>query len=419
MASPLAAYDPLYLSHMAFMDKLWAQWQDKHQHGSKRQNSRDDKAQSSILYPARQRHVKIKPFDVTPDDVMSSQQQMCIVYVPITIGAPCNITSLQTHPRGSLKFKKRSLDKHNSHSNSFVIGGFDSSGFDQHGYDRNGYDRSGWDKWGYGKDGFNRDFIDIDGYDVSGFNRYGFNRSNVTWFGMRKDGMFENVKKKKHNETDEEEESDNKSHKDKIMSKLFGDKGYSIYGFDPFGLDRSGFDAFGFRMDGYDKDSCNWFFNGPHYLRFYFHTQQQLMSSSDQALNRITRTCPPISSLPQHWARQEWMTFDPDKSSALNSLLQQEWMRQIKPESDDNVTAATQNKSNIWLPNTPDHRFCFKLHWFSGCPLGSAPISCPNLCNQARCHVYPEAVCHMRNCGSCFTEWRDPTTGNHVICHGW
>ncbi|XP_078024429.1 uncharacterized protein LOC117262125 [Epinephelus lanceolatus] len=357
MASPLAAYDPLYLSHMAFMDKLWAQWQDKHQHGSKRQNSRDDKAQSSIIYPARQRHVKIKPFDVTPDDVMSSQQQMCIVYVPITIGAPCNITSLQTHPRGSPKFKKRSLDKHNSHSNSFVIGGFDSSGFDQHGYDRNGYDWSGWDKWGYGKDGFNRDFIDMDGYDVSGFNRYGFNRSNVTWFGMRKDGMFESVKKKKHNETDEEEENDNKSHKDKIMSKLFGDKGYSIYGFDPFGLDRSGFDAFGFRMDGYDKDSCNWFFNGPHYLRFYFHTQQQLMSSSDQALNRITRTCPPISSLPQHWVRQDWMTFDPDKSSALNSLLQQEWMRQIKPESDDNVTAATQNKSNIWLPHTPDHRY--------------------------------------------------------------
>ncbi|XP_068579090.1 uncharacterized protein [Cebidichthys violaceus] len=379
MASPLAAYDPLYLSHMAFMDKLWAQWQDKHQHRSKRQTSSDDHAQSDILYPTAQRHVKMKPFDVTPDDVISSQKQMCIVYVPITIGAPCNVTSLQTHPQGSLKYQMRSFDKHNSHHNSFVIGGFDSSGFDQHGYDRNGYDRSGWDRWGYGKDGFNRDFIDRDGYDMSGLNRYGFNRSNVTWFGMRKDGMFENEKKKEPDKTDEKEESDNKTHRDKIMSKVFSDKGYSIYGFDPFGLDRNGFDAFGFRRDGYDKDSCNWFFNGPHYLRFYFHTQQQLMSSSERALNSINRTCPPVTSLPQHWAMQDWMTFNLDKSSALNGQLEQEWIGQIMPEN----VAAAQNRSNIWLPITPDHRFCFKLHWFSGCPLGSAPISCRDLCHQA------------------------------------
>ncbi len=349
MASPLAAYDPLYLSHMAFMDKLWAQWQEKHHFTET--TSRDNRAQSNILYPAKKRHVRMKPFDVTPDDVFSSQQQMCVVYVPITIGAPCNITLSQTHPQGSPKYQKGSFDKHNSLHNSFVNGDFDSSDFDQHGYDRDGYDRSGWDKWGYGKDGFNQDFIDRDGYDVSGFNRYGFNHSNVTWFGMRKDGVFENEKEKEHEETGKKEESDNKTHKDKIMSELFSDKGYSIYGFDPFGLDRGGFDAFGFRTDGYDKDRCNWFFSGPYYLRFYFHTQQQLMSSSDQALNRITRTCPPITSLPQHWARQDWMTF------ALNGELEQEWMGQIKPESNDTVMAATQNTSRIWLPITPDHRY--------------------------------------------------------------
>lgn len=341
MASPLAAYDPLYLSHMAYMDKLWAQWQEKHQHESKSQTSRDD-------------YLNMKPFDVTPDDVISSRQQMCIVYMPITLGAPCNITSLQTHPEGSPKYQNRNFDKHNSHCNSY-----DSSGFDYHGYDRDGYDRSGWDKWGYNKDGFNRDLIDRDGYDISGFNRYGFNRSNVTWFGMHKDEVFENKKKKEHEETDEKEESENKTRKRKIMSKLFSDEGYSIYGFDPFGLDRGGFDAFGFRTDGYDKDRCNWFFNGPHYLRFYFHTQQQLMSSTDRALDRITRTCPPISYLPQHWAVQDWMTFDPDESNALNGQPEEEWMGQLKPESDDTVMAATQNTSNIWLPNTPDHRYHF------------------------------------------------------------
>nr|XP_046250758.1 uncharacterized protein LOC124062199 [Scatophagus argus] len=352
MASPLASYDPLYLSHMAFMDKLWVQWQEKHQHGSKRKTLIDGLAQSSILYPAKQRRVWMKPFDVTPDDVISSQQQMCIVYVPITIGAPCNITSFQRRSQGSQKYQYRGFDKHTSNENSFVFGGFD-----QHGYDRDGYDKSGWDRWGYGKDGFNRDFIDRDEYDVSGFNRYGFNRSNVTWFGMHRDEVFETEKKKEYEQNDENEKNDNKTHRDKIMSEFFSDKGYSIYGFNPFGLDRGGFDVFGFRTDGYDQDRCNWFFSGPHYLRIYFHTQQQLMSSSDRALSRITRTCPPITPLPQHLAVQDWMTFDTDKSSSLSSQLQKEWMGQVKPESDDTNTAATENRSNIWVPLTPDHRY--------------------------------------------------------------
>uniref|UniRef100_A0A3Q1F499 VWFC domain-containing protein n=1 Tax=Acanthochromis polyacanthus TaxID=80966 RepID=A0A3Q1F499_9TELE len=64
-------------------------------------------------------------------------------------------------------------------------------------------------------------------------------------------------------------------------------------------------------------------------------------------------------------------------------------------------------------------RVTCQLHWFSGCPLGSAPVTCPDLCQDARCRGYPEAVCHMHNCGSCFIEWHDPTTGNHVICHDW
>ncbi|XP_029378365.1 uncharacterized protein LOC115056224 [Echeneis naucrates] len=407
MASPLAAYDPLYLSHMAFMDKLWVQWQEKHQHALKRQTYSDDPAQS-FQYPATQRHLKMDPFDATPNDVISSQQQMCVVYVPITIGAPCNMTKLQKHPQRSWKFKKSNIakDKHSQYR-YFVSGAFESSGFDKHGYDRDGYDRSGWDRYGFGKDGFNRDFVDRDGYDVSGFNRYGFNRSNVTMFGMHRDGLF--VKEKTNERNGQESEDGETQEKEKFMSELFGDKGYSVFGFDPFGLDYGGFDAFGFQTDGYDKDRCNWFFDGPHYMRFYFHTQQHLMSLSDQALNRITRTCPPITSLPTHWAMLDWMDFEPELG----------WLRQNKPQNENTIVAAKQTESKIWLPITPDHRFCFELHWFSGCPLGSAPISCPDLCYQARCHGYPEAVCHIHNCGSCFTEWRDPETGNHVICHDW
>lgn len=133
-----------------------------------------------------------------------------------------------------------------------------------------------------------------------------------------------------------------------MMSKPFNDNGYSIYGFDPLGLDRSGFDAFGFRRDGYDKDGCNWFFNGPHYLPFYFHMQQQLMSSSEQALHSINLTCALVTSLPQHWSISNL-----DKSSALNGQLEQEWTGQNKPEN----TAAAQNRSNVWIPVTPDHRY--------------------------------------------------------------
>ncbi|XP_029992031.1 uncharacterized protein LOC115420710 [Sphaeramia orbicularis] len=420
MASPLAAYDPLYLSHMAFMDKLWMQWQEKHQHISETYTSRDKYDQRNNVFPSRQRYMKMKPFDVAPDDVMSSQLQMCVLYVPITIGAPCNMTSLQTHSQGSQSIEKypkyhtHTFVKHKLHHNRFIGNSFDSSGFNQLGFDRDGYDKSGWDKWGYGKDGFNRDLIDRDGYDIYGFNRYGFNRSSMTWYGMSWAELLHEPKRKKH---DGDEEKNEKTVRDKIMRELFSIKGYSVYGFNPFGLDRAGFDAFGFRRDGYDKDGCNWFFNGPHYLRFYFHTQQQLMSSSDQALKRISRTCPTITSLPKHWTVQDWMMFDPEESNAPHRQPEQESIVENKPGSLNSADAL--NRSRIWLPVTPDHRFCFKLHWFSGCPLGFPPITCPDLCHRARCHGYPKAFCHMHNCGSCFTEWRDPITGNHIICNDW
>lgn len=372
MASPLAAYDPLYLSHMAFMDKLWTQWQEKQQyldgvnHNYRdMQADRDDPTRSDIISPDRQRHMKMKPFDVTPDDVMSSQQQLCVMYIPITLGAPCNVTSSQMPPQKSdytgdyspLKYHKYGSEKLNSDHKAFDSRGFDNSGFDLNGYDRDGYDRSGWDRRGYGRDGFNRDFIDRGGYDVSGFNRYGFNRFNVTWFGMRWDGVFVRENSGEDGEMDEEEESAEMTLRDKVMSDLFSDRGYSVYGFDPFGLDRSGFDAFGFRPDGYDKDNCNWFFKGPHYLRFFFHTQQQLSSFTSQALDRITRTCPPITSLPQHWVMQDWMALDPEESSTLIGQLEQEWVGQKTSRIEDYTITATQNGRDIWLPITPDHRY--------------------------------------------------------------
>ncbi|KAL0968355.1 hypothetical protein UPYG_G00265780 [Umbra pygmaea] len=400
MASPLAAYDPVYLSHIAFMDKLWVQWQERHRY-------------LHTQYPARHHHVNMKPFGITPDDVMSSREQLCVVYVPITLGAPCNVTSSTganvtsstraKRGRGQHKVSKDTVTHHknrqNTHGNNIHRHSpsdyntnshdeFDNSGYNHNGYDRHGFDRMGWDQLGYGRDGLDRDHIDREGYDVFGYNRYGFNRSNVTWFGMSWDGMF---MREKGEETEgengvKEEEIGEEEERNKIMAGLFSNSGYSVYGFDPFGLDRGGFDVFGFRPDSYDKDRCNWFYNGPHYLRFYYHTQQQLSSNTQLALDNIRRNCPPITALPLHWPLQDWMAMHIEESKALVDQLTQEWAGQKQSDEEDTQWVRTWKGWDIWLPITPDNRFCFELHWFSGCPVGSPPITCPDLCREARCH---------------------------------
>ncbi|CAL8296638.1 unnamed protein product [Boreogadus saida] len=451
MGSPLAAYDPLYLSHMAFMDKIWSQWQERHQRVGGAGPGGDDRGRRDAPYPAPHRHTRMKPFDVAPDAVLSSPAQLCVVYVPITIGAPCNVTPARTSPHATRpvdggtesddppRDEKRGFGKRDADRDRAVRGGggaLDGFGFDGEGYDRRGYDRGGWDRAGFGRDGFNRDFLDRDGHNVFGYNRYGLNRANVSWFAERPDGG-QPTRKGKREEGDEEdprgeETIDYRTEAEawQVPLEHFGDGGFSARGFDPLGLDSGGFDAFGFRADGYDKDDCNWFFGGPHYLRFYFHTQRQLLESGAEALGRVPRTCPPVSPLPPHWAAQDWMS--PAAAAAAAAAAAQASRRAPigRPREEGAgrkdaygdgsiAAAAAPDRSDLWLPITPDDRMCFELHWFSGCPLGSGPITCPDLCGHARCHGYPGAICHMHNCGSCFTEWQDPATGNHVECDGW
>jgi len=43
-------------------------------------------------FPLMHRYTQLKPFDITPDDVLSTQQQLCVNYIPPTLGAPCNVT---------------------------------------------------------------------------------------------------------------------------------------------------------------------------------------------------------------------------------------------------------------------------------------------------------------------------------------
>ncbi|XP_035282512.1 uncharacterized protein LOC118232067 [Anguilla anguilla] len=400
MASPLSPYDPVFLSHYAFMDKLWALWQER---------GRDVPSQ----FPGELRYVKMKPFNVAPDDVLHAQKQLCTLYVPITLGAPCNITtpqkpsSLDKYQHDRYSIDSNDYDRHHYSRDDFGPkvssthrGEYNKKGYNRQGYDRNGFDQMGWNEHGFGIDGFDRDHMDVDGYDIFGFSRYGFNRSNVTSFGMKRDRTFVS------------------SVSEKVMEQLFEGR-YNKYGFDAFGLDRNGFDMFGFRTDGYDKDSCNFYFRGPHYMRFYFFAQLQISMAGLGTLSRIKRICPHISPLPESWVIQNWLAVDTEAGMAVIRHMEQQRALQHPFDRDYIPNISSVKESGLWLPITPDLRFCFELHWFSGCPVGPAPVTCPDLCKNAHCMGYPDAECRIHNCGSCFTEWYDRATGSHVMCQGW
>ncbi|XP_066561273.1 uncharacterized protein LOC136750261 [Amia ocellicauda] len=398
MASLFSAYDPIFWSHYAFMDNLWMQWQELRLDGLS-------------SYPVELRYVKMKPFDIAPDDIMLSQQQLCTMYVPVTLGTPCNLTT--SHKLSGFNKERyngfrppgyqRNGDNRdclNWRARNDHRGMYDKKGFNMQGYDRSGFDQMGWDQYGFGRDNYDRDYFDHDGYDISGYNRYGFNRLNITSFGVRPDGTFT---ASVHGED---------------VEKLF-ENGYNKYGYDMFGFDHNGFDVFGFRTDGYDKDGCNFYFQGPHYMRFYFFIQLQIKMLGPEILSRIKRICPSITPLPEDWLVQNWMALDAHESLSLIRLIEQNWAMQHPFDGDFIPNISSVKEDGIWLPVTPDLRFCFELHWFSGCPIGTAPLACPDLCKTAQCAGYPEAECRVHNCGSCFTEWYERETDSHVMCQGW
>ncbi|XP_069085493.1 kielin/chordin-like protein [Pleurodeles waltl] len=374
MASLFSAYDPIFLSHYAFIDKLWTLWQEKSSDGLPR-------------YPSDARYIKMKPFDVAPDDILLAQQQLCIRYISITLGAPCNYTVIPKH--------------HELEGQVFEsdYGPFDLHGYNMMGYDRRGFDQQGWNQYGYGRNGFDRDGFDVDGFDISGYNRYGFNRSQVTPFGMRKDGtLLPEVRAE-------------------VIDPLFK-KGYNTYGYDRSGMDRNGFDVFGFNLEGYDRDQCNYFFHGPHYLRFYFFIQQQVYVLGKDVLTNIKRICPPISPLPSWWLQHSWVTQEVLVTLQVVRQLEERWTSQHMFDSHYIPNISSVRENNLWLPVTPDLRLCFEAHFFSGCPLGTTPVSCPDLCQDEQCVGHPSAECRVQMCGSCFAEWYDQVTGNSVLCHG-
>lgn len=356
MATPFCAYDPAFLSHAAFVDRLWEQWQERRALAAGislgAMNEAPPGVSDTALYPEELRFAGLEPFGVTLEDVRLSSQRLCTMYIPITLGSPCNHTRTHTrvshtHAAGTHTSHTHTADAPNpqSHTSGTPRRGmeeeervFDKQGFDGEGYDRSGYDSMGWNRHGFARDNYNRDHVDHQGYDSFGFDRYGFNRANLTAFGMRRDGKLLLS-----------------SLGNRLLDKLFPN-GFNHYGYSVFGLDHQGFDAFGFSREGVDQDGCNFFFGGPHYLRFYFHAVMNVSLLPLHALTNTPRICPPVSPLPSYWANQNWVGVDSHESRVLIGGLAEEWANQRPFQEDYNPNVSPVKKSGLWLPVTPDLR---------------------------------------------------------------
>lgn len=290
MASDLSAYDPLYYSLIANIDKLWYEWQLK--------------SMDAILnYPTVKRFLPLEPFRATPDDVLDSRLLLCVTYLPLSRGSPCNITEIRT-----LGYDEDGYDRHGFNREGFDRDGFnvigvdaqgnvderglyDARGFDRTGFGRDGFDQTGFDRFGYRVDSFDLDGFDVEGYDRSGFDRYGFNRSGVTIFGFHRNGSF----------VPGVRESDR---------GIFDPYGYNKHGYDKFGFDRQGYDVFGFNKFGYNSQVCNYYHIGPMYVLFKHYVDDKLSGIDEDLLTKIRRVCPEITNVPDWQIVTNWLNRD-------------------------------------------------------------------------------------------------------------
>uniref|UniRef100_H2Y0D0 Uncharacterized protein n=3 Tax=Ciona intestinalis TaxID=7719 RepID=H2Y0D0_CIOIN len=130
-------------------------------------------------------------------------------------------------------------------------------------------------------------------------------------------------------------------------------------------------------------------------------------------LRQIKRICEPISDLPQ-WIAMDWLHDLPrvhrfQQVWRSNTPLDRDWTERTSSVTDD----------QLWFPITPDKQFCFNLQWNSGCPLGSPLLDCDeDLCSQSHCASHPHAMCRVMNCGSCYPEFYDGSSGEVFQCYG-
>ena len=113
MVTSGSVYDPVFLAVHSFADMLFWQWQ---------------RAQRQRVYPAAFWDTVMMPFNVSPKDVVNSEDALCVGYAVSAKGAPCNWTG-EMYPGGLVPPQ---------YSHCYGADGYDNIGYDIHGVNRQG-----------------------------------------------------------------------------------------------------------------------------------------------------------------------------------------------------------------------------------------------------------------------------------------
>ncbi|KAH3728063.1 hypothetical protein DPMN_054010, partial [Dreissena polymorpha] len=392
MDSDTSPYDPVFLSVAAFIDRIFWDWQNKHEN-------------SLLRYPSGVRYVPMMPFKVTPDDVMDSKKQMCVTYFPLSEGGACNIT-LPNLQYNSMGYDRHGFDREGFDIEGYNVYGIDRNGnpdnrgiynergFDRQGYRRSGFDSMGIDRFGYSEDDYNIDGYNSKGYDRFGYDRYGFDRSGQTPFGFHR----------------------NRSQPISPLPNVFDTYGYNRYGLDRYGLDRQRYDILGFNTVGYDRRNCNRYFLGPMIIIIKRWAEIEVDKADNKTIRVITRICPPLQDLPEWRFTVNWLRRDAQLPliEGIVGRAQERVLGRLPVIRETSVTT-----DNLWLPLEPDRSLCFVTYYYTECPFGVAPVECSvNLCQDRTCPGYPDAVCRVTRCGECGYEWYRGQMGDPVTCSG-
>lgn len=273
--TPERFYDPVFLSHVAYLDKIFDDWLRKH-------------GRSDSFFPPEMRPVLMEPFGVTPDDALDSILQHGVSYLLPSKGAPCLKDDVQMLDQSSKSDQEDALGYSSTMLES-IDTLHEEDGYDDRGYTAEGFDSLGYDRRGYNKDSFNRDGYNLAGFDRLGFDRYGFKEDGCMSLGP----PFCRLTLNNTNE----------------KSLLFDTYGYTKEGFNILGLDRNGFDAFGFDTEGYDRRKCNYQSRGPFYMLTKARVEEELEGVSDDSkLMNIERMCPEVTQVPDWWLTHNYFS---------------------------------------------------------------------------------------------------------------
>lgn len=330
MYSDLSPYDPVFMSVIAYIDKLWTLWQEKH-------------PDWTASYPVELRYKPMEPFKLSPDDVMYSSVQMCVDYVPLTYTTLCNI-SLPRYGYDEDGYDRHGLDREGYDRDGFNIDGFDRNGnrdmrgvfsingYDRGGFNRQGFDVTGFDRYGFYIDMYNLDGFDSKGYDRWGYDRYGYNINGVTPYGFNRNGTW------------------NPDADQSVINKF----GYNVYGFNKYGYDRNGYDVFGFDSRGLDKHFCNNFYLGPVYMVIKRWVELELEKLDKGPILDIYRLCPYVTYMPNWMYTVNWFTRNDQVN--LISTLEKQTRADHRFEPTYLPRSSSVTELNLWLPVPPDQR---------------------------------------------------------------